>query len=541
MRNETRSKGFAVRRPATVVLVASALLMFEPVTTADQAKRGTVRLPADLAWVSPDVAGFLTLRPAQLWEHAAFKPARVEITEKSPEAVAEFTKQLGAAPADVERLTIVMPRLVPGNTLPLFYVRTAKPYEAKNVLVVLGPDAQKEKRGGRVLHAAKKDHRAISLFDDRSYVVGETGEVQSLLDRGPAKADGPLSAALRAADQGHVAVLAANPATTMAVVGDKLPPQVDPFRPLLESRAVLLTVDADKWLQANLRFQFDKADAAREGARALQALSFLSQHGIDQGVKELGKENEKVVELLKEGKAALQAATVEARGTEVLMSASVKSDLSAAGAGLLASVRRMREAAARTQGANNLKQLALAMHNYHSTYNRFPPAAIYSKDGQPLLSWRVLILPYIEQDKLYKQFHLDEPWDSEHNKKLLDKMPKTYAAPEVKAKPGETYYLGFVGKGAFFEGKKGTAITDITDGTSNTILIVESANPVPWSKPEDLPFDPSKELPKVGFRPTGLNAAFCDGSVHFLKSTIAAATLKALITRNGGEVIGNDF
>src|SRR5262249_5499853 len=149
---------------------------------------------------------------------------------------------------------------------------------------------------------------------------------------------------------------------------------------------------------------------------------------------------------------------------------------------------------------------------YHDVNKHFPPQAVYSPDGKPLLSWRVLILPYLEKDDLYKEFHLDEPWDSEHNKKLLAKMPKTYAMPGRQEKePTETFYQGFAGKGAFFDGKQGTKIVDITDGASNTIMVVEAAKAVPWSKPEDIPFDAGKPLPKLGGHFGGVsNAAFCD-------------------------------
>src|SRR5207249_2954876 len=123
--------------------------------------------------------------------------------------------------------------------------------------------------------------------------------------------------------------------------------------------------------------------------------------------------------------------------------------------------------AGRRQGQNNLKQIGLAMHSYHDTYKHLPMHAIYSKDGKtPLLSWRVAILPYIEQNNLYMQFKLDEPWDSAHNKKLLEMMPKTYQMPNVEGgQPSTTRYLAFTGKGTVFEGTKGIRIQDITDGT----------------------------------------------------------------------------
>ncbi len=198
------------------------------------------------------------------------------------------------------------------------------------------------------------------------------------------------------------------------------------------------------------------------------------------------------------------------------------------------------EAANRIKSSNNLKQLALAMCNYESAYGRYPPAAILSADSKPLLSWRVLILPYVEQDALYKEFHLDEPWDSEHNKKLLARMPKLYApVGGVKTKePQSTFYQVFTGKDTVFEDPKGNRIADITDGTSNTILIVEAGAAVPWTKPEDLAYDADKALPKLGgLLKDGFNVALCDGSVHFIKKKFDEHTMRLLITRNDGQPV----
>jgi hypothetical protein len=196
--------------------------------------------------------------------------------------------------------------------------------------------------------------------------------------------------------------------------------------------------------------------------------------------------------------------------------------------------------AAKLKSSNNLKQMALAFHNYHDTYGTFPPATVYSKDGKtPLYSWRVAILPFLDENKLYKEFKLNEPWDSENNKKLLDRLPKVYAP--VTGKPKDkttTHYQVIVGGGAMFDDKKKTRIFDITDGTSNTIMIVEAEEPVPWSKPADLTYDPKKEVPKFGglFK-EGFNAAFGDGSTRFIRKDNDEKLLRALITRSGGELV----
>jgi hypothetical protein len=208
----------------------------------------------------------------------------------------------------------------------------------------------------------------------------------------------------------------------------------------------------------------------------------------------------------------------------------------------LQSLQSIRAAAGRNQSANNLKQLAVAMHNHEAAFGRLPAAAICDKNGKPLLSWRVAILPFIEQDALYKEFHLDEPWDSEHNKKLIAKMPKTYVPPAQSQKlTGKTTYQVPVGPEMMFTGEpKGSRIVDVTDGTSHTIMIVETNddNAVEWTKPADLKVDmkdPLKGL--VGHYPTGFQVAMGDGSVRFISQLIKPAMLWAAFTARGGEVI----
>src|SRR5262249_3309110 len=170
------------------------------------------------------------------------------------------------------------------------------------------------------------------------------------------------------------------------------------------------------------------------------------------------------------------------------------------------------------------------MHNYHDTYGRFPPAAVCGSDGKPLLSWRVLILPFIEQDALYKQFHLDEPWDSPHNIQLVEQMPIIYGPYRTKRTyDGLTYFRAIVGPGAAFEGKTGLTYAAFTDGTSNTILIAEAWDPVPWTKPEELTYDPYGPLPRFGgiMKDGRFRAAFADGSVHDIAEGVRAETIRA--------------
>jgi Protein of unknown function (DUF1559) len=200
---------------------------------------------------------------------------------------------------------------------------------------------------------------------------------------------------------------------------------------------------------------------------------------------------------------------------------------------------------ARARTIDNLKRMGLAMSGYAAAnHGRFPAAAI-GKDGKALLSWRVALLPFLDVyrgARLYRKFRLDEPWDSPHNKALMEDIPPEYEAVTGKAPvPYSTYYQGFVGPGALFDGNEGTKIADVTDGVGWTLMIVEAAKPVPWTKPEDLSYDKGKPLPKLGGQfEDGFYVAFADGSARFVSRQVAPDTLRALIMCRDGEAVAFD-
>lgn len=202
---------------------------------------------------------------------------------------------------------------------------------------------------------------------------------------------------------------------------------------------------------------------------------------------------------------------------------------------LLPAVQSAREAARRTQAANDLKQTALAFHNYHDVHGHFPAQAITDRKGKKLLSWRVEVLPYLGYEKLYEQFHLDEPWDSPHNIKLLNQIPPVYRNPNSD-KISETNILAVAGKGTAFDGRKGIKISDIRDGTSNTILFVESNKFVPWTKPVDHEVDWDNPISDLGgIRPGIFQATFADGSVQSISINVDQEVLKSLFKINDGK------
>jgi Protein of unknown function (DUF1559) len=207
-------------------------------------------------------------------------------------------------------------------------------------------------------------------------------------------------------------------------------------------------------------------------------------------------------------------------------------------------IQQARESALRARCVNNLKQIGLAMHNYHDTHNTFPPAFTASREGRPLLSWRVHILPFLDQQKaLYDEFHLDEPWDSPHNKALISRMPALYACPSegrTLAGEGKTSYLTPRGPATIFPGDEAVRASAVTDGTSNTIFVVDASDSlaVIWTKPDDWVIAPEfKTQGLFGHHPGGTYFLMADGFVQYLKDSIEQKLLQAMTTRNGGELI----
>jgi uncharacterized Fe-S cluster protein YjdI len=196
----------------------------------------------------------------------------------------------------------------------------------------------------------------------------------------------------------------------------------------------------------------------------------------------------------------------------------------------------------RTQCKNNLKMIALALHNYHDVYAAFPPAYTVDENGQRLHSWRTLILPWMEERLLYQKIDLSKPWNHPTNAEAFKTAPHAFRCPSFELPADSTTYLAVVGENACFHPTKPRAISEITDGTSNTLMVIEVPviQAVPWMSPQDadehtvLRISEHDELAHTG----GVQAALADGSARFLSATMNPETRRAVISINGEEVVG---
>ena len=207
---------------------------------------------------------------------------------------------------------------------------------------------------------------------------------------------------------------------------------------------------------------------------------------------------------------------------------------------------------------NNLKQISLALHEYHNAHGRFPPACVPDADGKPMHSWRVLILPFMDQRPLYDRYDFSESWNGPNNSKLVDEMPLEYACPgDARAWPMMTSYVAVVGPRTAWPEGTGAKKGDIDDGADKTIMLVEVADSgINWMEPRDLSFEEARQginrKPGLGissrhetdrrfYRDSiGANAILADGSGRFLPEGLSPETLQALLTKDGGETVEVD-
>jgi type II secretory pathway pseudopilin PulG len=207
---------------------------------------------------------------------------------------------------------------------------------------------------------------------------------------------------------------------------------------------------------------------------------------------------------------------------------------------LLPAVQAAREAARRSQSSNNLKMIGIALHNYIDTYGELPPAVVRDENGTPLYSGRVLLLPFLEQNALFQTIDKTKAWNAPENAHITTTRIPVFEDPSSKltdtGQPHTDYFF-LTGPGAAFEDGKTIRFRDFLDGTSNTLWILEGQNgTVHWAEPKDFDIRQLNKLPP-GNHPRINLGGLADGSVRVMTSDIDPGVLKALLTRDGGEVV----
>jgi hypothetical protein len=548
----------------------------------------------DLAMIPHDAAGFVTVDFAQLWDSTSFVEVRKLIDKLKADDALRQT--FGFRFNEIERLTLVMPTA--GRSLlfgpeVVFLVTTKKPLSKSKILDAMEADSgndpgiridpmtrpvppieirkdAKEAKDPlsdcqRELEAPERDSDAVVYYSrrmgstllfigDRTVMfVPMRGDDTTLLGSYLALSlnkakTGKMSAALQeASNEKHLLVGSLNLAAITKLFGKEIPMGV-PGRGLLGAEVVTLTLDLGKTLQSTLTLEAGDNDKANEVERGLKELIEVAKELLPEAKKEWERDEESkaLLPLLVQTEASLKATTIKTTGKKVTVNQSIEGDQVFASM-IAQSVIRVQQVAERTTFINNFKQLAIAIHNYESAYASLPIPG-YNKKGEiaasfdeAKLSWRVALLPYLEEENLFREFKLDQPWDSEHNKKLIPKMPKVYAARKsVNPKEGHTFVQMFQGKDAL---QPRATFAQVTDGLSNTILFIEAGEGVIWTKPDDLKFDVNKEIPKLGGNFKGdFIVAMGDGSVRFVKrNKVSDKTLKLLIQPNDGMVIPEEW
>ena len=548
----------------------------QPQALAEERTNDTLDDYIDISFLTENPSGIVIMRPS-----AVFARPELAVLAKLLEQHSGNMVPKGTRLADFRQITEIV--LYPDLDMVTVYQWVEPIAEAYYADRVAEKKYTVREYNGKKMYVHAHSSQVILQYDDRTTIqTGRERWLKAYLASKRGVFPRWLPAKAWESFQSDHYVMAADMATIpiirrgMKQFVDRSPPVAQAVFTLVsplweDSIAMAVGVKLDDRLAVHTRVATKDADSSERLRRTAEALKTLVQNAVENtrntvqsGVQ---PENTTILAILDVADALLENLKFQQEGNEVQLETSVALD-EAQIRGLLSPIAAARQAAQRLQAQNNMKQLALAMHNYAQIYRHFPPAVLYGPDGKTPYSWRVALLPYLEQMDLYKQYRFDEPWDGPNNRKLLEKMPAVFRCPNEPAGSTNASYFALVGPGAIFEtrprksvpaaaggvmgggpmgampasrGKvpawwpddapSGTTFQEIIDGTSNTIMLVEAKRNIPWTKPEDIPYDPEKPLPKLGgYFEDGFNVAIADGSVRFFPDTISEKILHLLIT-----------
>ena len=535
-------------------------------TTANVGRFSSESSPVDLKWMPASTEGLIHIKVSELMKGPL--GAFVNLPQLAPQ-VEEFKAMADMEPNNIQSITVGVSRISEMSQLEqepnpemmslIAIVRTDQTIDASKIMQ-LNPQAKQVTEGSLTYYKIPEDPPvAIWIPDGQTAVVGAESVVQQV-----ATQDGSTSNLDPGLLNGQSSIeIAFSPAIPDAIfrhsnfqIPDGSPTPVPPPIRTLVAAMKEHTVGASIGITLTEDLGFNTAFRSRDVAGAtkfqqtfqsvmeeLKNMPTPSADGQDippmlagfmAPLEKIGEDMKESLEVTTSG--TLTSTTMKAKGGGQTLSGFVP----LASMLLLPAIETARSAAQGTQGRNNMKQLGLAMHNFHDVYLRFPNAASKGSNGKGRLSWRVHILPYLDEWELYQQFNLEEPWDSPHNRPLVDQMPDVYASSYGGTEPGKTTYMVPVSTGTAFADQKGRRIRDITDGTSNTIMMieVEASRAAYWTEPADYSVNTSNPFEGLA-RQNGsiIPILFCDGSIQPISAELDSQTANHLFTISDGAII----
>lgn len=512
-------------------------------------------ISSDFDLVPRDAQFFATVQVSALLETDLGKQAQAVFPfflNRLPPEWREWEKLTGIRLADIDRVTVVLADADARHGWVV--VRTSKEFRREGLLEALAlaidkskPFVEKE-NNGKNYHSSGQN--TIYFPDDHSVVFSNEESMDKLLNAKKRSKSGPLKDALRQASAADCHVAWALKLSGISEQLKAVARLADVAKPLREAEVVSFTAKVKEGLAFQGAANYASSSKAREAREALVEL-------LETGKRELAQEKVRLARL-KDPEVDRAIAVLEkllnrlephqANRNVTLSLELSEDDLMQLWKSLTPAVQRVRESATRQQSQNQMGRVGLALRVHADANNGVLPApAILDKQMKPLLSWRVAVLPYLGEQQLYNDIRKNEPWDSPHNRQFHNRMPAVYHLPDRAETPesGLTAFQLPTGPGTVYDGPNTPRFPQgFSDGTGQTILVVEARHMVNWMQPADLVFDAQmdKPLSRLG-DPSGREplVALADSRVLRLPRNLSSATFRAALTPAANDVLGPDW
>ncbi|MFL5328230.1 MAG: DUF1559 domain-containing protein [Gemmataceae bacterium] len=485
--------------------------------------------------IPTDAAAFVQVRVKRFFDSPVGKQFAAKVPKEVADMNRELTKSYGLKVTEVESISYVWPRLDPANPAepPVTVIVTREPYDRNRVKKSIGEVTSKE-------GAPKQKEPLPPILLEKDLMVGPSWAIYALSPDVLVAGTHPRQIAAyvelhnRKTKHGQLEpvfrVAMAECPLIAGIAGSggipwTLPKPLESLKPLNDATSMGMAVFIKDNLVVRTVAEFPVGKAA-DGREALGSLPGLAPVFANAPPN---------MSYLKTVALLIPTARAEVDGTTLRLAAGLPPEA------VTNILNQMGGIGLTLKEKNDLREIGIALNKYHDEHQqKFPSHAIYSADGKPLLSWRVELLPTLGQKELYAKFKRDEPWDSDNNKKLIAEMPPVFfntrtGQPKEK---GLTNIQLFVGeKAAWPKSKESFGLKQIKDGTANTLMLVQAADPVIWTKPDDLEYDPQKPLPKLGVGGQPVGVMLFDMSVRELPATWPEKNWRAIITPAGGEPV----